>query len=235
MPFTKNNFIVIALGGSILVPRNIQTDYIRRLRTFLLASTAQGRKFVLIVGGGAVARMYQKAAAGLSDLSDEDKDWLGIRATRLTAQFLQAILGSSAYPRLLTNPEESLRASDLRKYDFFIGAGWRPGASTDYVAFRWAQNVGARSVLIATTISHVYDKDVGVYKDARPIDELSWDDYIKLVGAKWTPGMKAPVDPIAAQFARQNDMSAVVLRGTNIRNMRRYMNGEAFEGTTIRP
>ena len=190
---------------------------------------------MLIVGGGAVARMYQKAAAGLSDLSDEDKDWLGIRATRLTAQFLQAILGSSAYPRLLTNPEESLRASDLRKYDFFIGAGWRPGASTDYVAFRWAQNVGARSVLIATTISHVYDKDVGVYKDARPIDELSWDDYIKLVGAKWTPGMKAPVDPIAAQFARQNDMSAVVLRGTNIRNMRRYMNGEAFEGTTIRP
>lgn len=231
----RPNTIVIALGGSIIVPRNVQVAYIKRLQNFLVQQIGLEKKIVLVVGGGALARVYQQAAEKISGVSDEDKDWIGVHATHLNAHFLRMVLAEHSYPGILTNPEKLPTESDLERYSIFVGAGWQPGSSTDYVAFRLAQALGVATVLIATKIRYVYDKDVSVHKDAHPFRELTWKDYRKLIGDTWYPGMKAPVDPVAAQFAQQNNMSAVVLRGTNISNMRRYMNGGTFEGTTIRP
>lgn len=229
----NNNFIVIALGGSILVSEEVQVDYIRRLYKFLINKIESGHKFVLVIGGGSVARQYQDAASRIVQLNDDDKDWLGIHATRLNAHLLRTIFASHAYPVVLDDPDKVIEEDDIQRYAMFIGSGWRPGNSTDYIAFRLAQRFGSDTVLVATKISYVYDKDVDMHDDARPLKELSWDEYIAMVGEKWIPGMKAPVDPVAAQFARDNNMSCVLLRGTDLENFDRYLEGEDFEGSTI--
>lgn len=227
--------IVIALGGSIVVPGNINVQYLKRLRAFLLPQMEQGKKFVLVVGGGAPARQYQQAASAVGDISDEDRDWLGIHATRMNAHLLRTIFADVAYPVIFDDPHKPISKRDLSSCSLFIAAGGKPGHSTDYDAVELAHRFGAETFLIATTIPYVYDKDFKKYKDAKILKEVSWSEYRTLISDKWTPGMKAPVDPVAAKYAQQYKMTCHLLRGTNIANFKKYLDGKTFTGSTIHP
>lgn len=231
----NKKFIVINLGGSTVVSREIQVDYLRRFYNFVSNQIKQGKKFIVIVGGGSTARKYQEAASGVVDVTDEDKDWLGIHSTRLNAHLLRTIFREFAYPKILTNYNKPISRGDLNKYALFIASGSRPGWSTDYVAFRLAYRFKIREVLIATKIPYVYDKDVSKHRDAKPLRKLTWTAYRKLLPSeKWIPGMKAPIDPVAAKFASDNKIKCVLLRGTNLKNLRNYFEGKDFEGTIIK-
>lgn len=224
---------IIALGGSILVPHTIQTAYLRRLHSFLLKQINEGRRFLLVVGGGATARNYQQAASQVVHIENEDKDWLGIHSTRINAHLVRTIFADHAYPIVLDNPEKTITQYALRNYKLFIASGWRPGWSTDYIAIRFAHRFHIPKVIIATTIPYVYTKDI-TQKGARPLTHLSWDQYIRLLPTRdWEPGMKVPVDPIATMFAKQHKIACVILRGTNLRNLERYLIGHPFRGTII--
>lgn len=231
---SKDEIIVVSLGGSILFPGEVNVAYIKKLREFLITQTKRDKKFMLIVGGGVLAREYQKAASEVVPLTDSERDWVGVRATHLNAYFLKTVLGDmGVYPEILTNPEKSIKKSDLKKYSIFVGAGWKPGWSTDYVTFRLANAIGVSNVVLATNIPYLYDKDLNIYKDAKPIKETTWNDYKKLIGGKWSPGMKAPVDPVASQFAQKNKMTSVLLLGTNLKNLEAYLEGRKFKGTVF--
>lgn len=227
--------IVIALGGSIVVPGNINVQYLARLRAFLLPQIEEGKKFVLVVGGGAPARQYQRAASAVGDISDEDRDWLGIHATRMNAHLLRTIFADVAYPVIFDDPHKPISKKDLASCSLFIAAGGKPGHSTDYDAVELAHRFGADTFLIATTIPYVYDKDFKKYEDAKILKEVSWSEYRTLISDKWTPGMKSPVDPIAAKCAQQYKMTCHLLRGTNITNFKKYLDGKPFTGSTIHP
>lgn len=229
----KKEIFIIALGGSIIVGNKIHTDYLKHLRQFIKNNIAEGARFVLVIGGGAIARNYQHAAAHISNVKDHEKDWIGIHATRLNAHLLRTIFYDTAYPVILDNPEKPISSKDRARYALFIAAGWRPGWSTDYIAMRLARRFGQNEVLIATKIPYVYNKDVGIHKDAKPLKTISWEHYLRLVGTNWYPGMKSPVDPVAALYAKKYGMSAVVLRGTNFDNFSKYLKGASADGTYI--
>ncbi len=224
--------IIIALGGSIVVPKKVNTRFLEKLRA-ILVPLLEEKRIILVVGGGNITRDYQKAAAQFSHVTDEDKDWLGIHCTRLNAHLLRTIFAKQAYPVILDNPERSISQSDWSNFSLFIGAGWRPGWSTDYIAFLLAQRFHTSSVLIATKIPYVYDADVATHPHAKPLRDLTWKQYRKMVGNKWIPGMKAPVDPVAARFAQEKKMRAIVVRGTDMENLRKAIAGKKFRGTTI--
>lgn len=230
----KDNLTIIALGGSIIVSKKIQSDYLKRLKRFLEQAMQGGKRFIVIVGGGSTARNYQNAASSIVELADEDKDWLGIHSTRLNAHLLRTIFQEHAYPIVLDSPEKPITKRDIAKYPLFIASGWRPGWSTDYIAFRLARRFGTDSVLVATTTPYVYESDVRVHKNARPIKRLSWKQYMKLLPAdKWHPGMRIPVDPVAARFAQKHNIACTVVRGTNLQNLERVLGGKKFQGTVI--
>ena len=230
----NENITVIALGGSIIVSRKIQTDYLKRLRKFIVEEISKGKKFIIVAGGGSTARNYQKAAETVVDIEDEDKDWLGIHSTRLNAHLLRTIFYDYAYPFVLDNPEKPIKERDFQKYALFIASGWRPGWSTDYIAFRMAHRFNADKVVIATKIPYVYDKDISLHTDASHFEQMTWKEYQNLLPKNdWVPGMKSPVDPIATRFAIENGIKCVLLRGTNIRNLQSYFKGGDFKGTII--
>lgn len=224
--------MIIALGGSIVVPNGgINTEYLAQFKKFIFDFLGEGKRFIIVMGGGAIARAYQNAAAKITNLTDEDKDWLGIHATRLNAHLLRAIFFDVAHPVVIDNPTKDIE--DMDNYKLFIASGWRPGWSTDYIAVMLAKRFGAKEFICATSVPYVYSDDVEKNANAKPIPEISWADYRKIVGDTWTPGMRAPVDPVAARLAQENNIQAVIVLGTDLDNLAKVVRGEKFIGSTI--
>jgi len=115
-----------------------------------------------------------------------------------------------------------------------VGGGWKPGWSTDYVATMIAQEYEVEHVINLTNIDYVYDKDPARYPDAQKIKKTGWKDFRKLVGNKWKPGLNTPFDPIASKKAEQLDLEVVLMNGNKLANLRKYLNGENFQGTVIK-
>ena len=136
--------IVISLGGSLVAPlEGIDVDFLKDFHALLLEQIEKDKRFILIVGGGKTAREYMRAASSVSELTDDDKDWLGIHATRLNGHLLRAIFRHEAHPEMIKNPEHIIEWQS----PILVAAGWKPGHSTDYVAVRMGLNYSASRVL----------------------------------------------------------------------------------------
>jgi uridylate kinase len=95
------NFFIISLGGSLVVPNNIDIKFIKQFKNIIEEKIKENKKFIIIVGGGKIARNYQDAAKSLIKVYNEDLDWLGIHATRINAHLLLTIFRKYAYYRII--------------------------------------------------------------------------------------------------------------------------------------
>ncbi|MBP9691189.1 UMP kinase [Candidatus Woesebacteria bacterium] len=226
--------IVISIGGSLLVTKDgIDTKFLSQLNTFIRKYIKRGKRFFLVAGGGVTARHYRDAGKNvIGTMTDEDLDWLGIHATRLNAHLLRTIFEDIAHPRIIENYDKKLYNW---KESIVVGAGWKPGWSTDYDAVVLARDYGANLIINLSNIDWVYDKDPRKFKDAQAIEKLTWGELEGIVGTEWSPGINAPFDPIAAQLARRHRMTVIVANGENFKNLEHIIEGDAFKGTVIMP
>jgi len=220
--------IVISLGGSIVAPDKINVEFLKDFRRFVLGYLKRGWRFIIVVGGGEVCRHYQKAASEVNRVSQEDLDWLGIQATKLNARLLMAILGKFK-PVFLKSPYQKIEPSEK----LFITAGWKPGCSTDYDTVLLAKRFKAGFFVEATNIDYVYEKDPRRNPRAKPLPKLSWQEFKKVIPRKWQAGMKTPIDPMAAKLAEKSGLKAVILKGTDLKNFKNFLEGRKFKGSTI--
>jgi uridylate kinase len=222
--------VVISLGGSLIVPDEIQTAFLKQFKEFILKFIRKDYRFVIVTGGGSICRKYQKAAAIVSKLTDEDKDWLGIHATRLNAHLIRTIFKKEAYPVVLDSPHKPISP---KKYPLYIASGWKPGWSTDFDAVILAKRLKAQKIVNLSNIDYIYDKNPKLFKDAKPIKEMKWPEYLKIVGTKWIPGMNAPFDPVASKIAKAAKMTVAFIKGTDLENLARVLTNKKFKGTII--
>jgi uridylate kinase len=218
--------IVISLGGSVIVPDKVDTKFLKKFRE-LIKSYLRKYKFILITGGGKTARKYINAGSSVRELSNEDKDWLGIHSTRLNAHLVRTIFEDVAKPAIVKDPSKKVKFEKV-----LVGAGWKPGFSTDYDAVLLAKNLGAKTVINITNIDWLYDKDPHKYLTAKKIKRTNWKEFKKLVGDKWIPGMNAPFDPVATKLAAKSGLRLVLL-GKSISNLRKYLDGKKFKGSVV--
>lgn len=223
--------IVISLGGSIISPQvgKININFLKKFRKLILKFLKNGFKFIIIVGGGKTARLYQKSASKIVKLPPEDRDWLGIHSTRLNAHLLRTIFKKTAYPVVLDNPKKQLK----KNWKLLIASGWRPGRSTDYIAVLLAKRFKIKEIINAGDVPFVYDKDPKIYKNAKPYKKISWIDFQKIVGTKWSPGLSSPFDPIAAKLSRKLKIRVFIVKGTEIKNFEKLLSDKKFKGTII--
>ena len=124
---------VLSVGGSIVVPGEPDTEFltafIAMVKDWLKEEST--RKLILVVGGGAPARVYQNAYKKItendSNTSSDQADWIGIMATRLNAQLLKASFGSLCPQDVVYDPTAIEEFSGR----ILVAAGWKPGFSTD--------------------------------------------------------------------------------------------------------
>jgi uridylate kinase len=238
----NNEFVVISLGGSLIVPHlsdsgGIAVSFLRAFRSFLLQELKKGKRFIVVTGGGKTTRVYQKAASQIVRVNKEDLDWLGLHPTRLNAHLLRTIFTKEAYSVVIDHDPSFQEIAQLtaKKKNLFIAGGWRPGWSTDYVAVRLAQKFGAKEVINAGDTSFVYSQDPKKNKKAKPFKKLSWREYKALIPATWTPGMHVPFDPVATKLASKIGLEVKILKGTNLAEVKKAIEAKPFRGTLIHP
>jgi uridylate kinase len=219
--------VVMSLGGSIINPGAINTAFLKSFKEMIENFALQGNTVIIVCGGGYPARQYQQAASEF-DVSDENKDWIGIAATKINASLVKSIFGENAYEDIITNPTKKIKTAKR----ILVASGWEPGFSSDMDAIILAKQFKAEKILNISNIDYVYDKDPKKFPDAKRMEKIMWDDYIKMIGTKWIPGMNSPFDPIASQEARKNKMKVMILN-SNVENIRKCILDENFTGTRI--
>lgn len=223
---------VLSVGGSIISPDDVDTRLVSSLRDTLMPFVEEGRRFILVTGGGAPARRYQRAYRDISGETDsEAQDWIGVAATRLNAQLLRGVFAAVCPDPIVTDPTAEIPFEGR----VLVGAGWKPGFSTDYDAVLLAERFGADTVINLSNIEKVYTADPRIDADAIPLDRVSWGEFRRLVGEDWVPGSNLPFDPIATRYAAKIGLRVIAAGGKNMENLSRILAGEDFVGTTIGP
>ncbi len=222
--------IVMSLGGSLIAPDGIDINFLKKFKKLILDYIKKGNRVILVCGGGNTARYYQKSARDINPkVSRDDLDWVGIGATKLNAELVSAIFGDTAYESILNDPTKKI--STKRK--IIVGAGFKPGSSSDKDAVLAAITFGAKTVINLSNISYVYDKNPLQYKNAKPQKKLSWRKFLKIVGNKYVPGAHWPFDPVASKLAYKSDIDLIVMKGTNLSNLKKFLENKAYSGTLI--
>lgn len=219
--------VVLSLGGSLIVPNNIDFLFLKKFRKLILNFIKKGNRVIIVCGGGKTCRKYINAASKITKISNEELDRLGIKATELNAELVRVIFAKYAYPKIEPNYNKK-----ILKFKILMSCGYLPGSSSDYDAVMWAKNYNADYVVNLTDVDYVYTKDPK-YKDAKKIEKLDWNTLQKIVGTKWKAGAQFPFDPIATKIAKKVKLKLVFLNGKNIKNFENFLNNKKFKGSIV--
>ncbi|MFH1590741.1 MAG: UMP kinase [archaeon] len=220
---------VISLGGSIIVPDDVDVQFLSSFRDMIKARVAKGERIIIVCGGGALSASYLKTAKGMGTVDDDAADWIGIYATRINATLVRTLFPNDAYHAIIEDPTAEFE-TDKR---IIIASGWKPGFSTDYDAVILAERFGADRVVNMSNIRQVFDKDPSKHDDAEPLEQISWDNYRAIIQEDWSPRLSTPFDPIASKLAQEKSIKVVVVLGNELANVANVLDGKAFNGTVI--
>lgn len=220
---------IISLGGSVIIPDQINIGFLKKFRQLILSFVKKGHRFVLVAGGGRINREYNKAAKQFGKVKAKDLDWLGIAATKMNAELIRVIFSDYAYEKVILNPTVKIKTNKK----IIVGSGWQPGCSSDKDTVLLAKQFMAKVVINLFDKDYVYDKDPDKFKDAKPLKQIKWNDYLKIIGHKWQPRLSTPFDPEASKLAWKSGIKVIILKGTNLKNLADYLAGRKYKGTVI--
>ncbi|HTE48753.1 MAG TPA: UMP kinase [Candidatus Paceibacterota bacterium] len=221
--------IIISLGGSLIIPDNIDVNFLKSFKTLILEHVAKGRKFVIITGGGKLNNRYNEAAKTLGNPTDEDLDWIGIASLKLNAELLRVVFSEYAHNKVIPDLSSKLPSEK----PIVIGSAYEPGHSSDYDAILAAKSIGARKLINLSNIDYVYDSDPKKNPNAKKIEQISWTDYRKIIPKVWTSRLHSPFDPTASEVAQREGIEVIIMNGKPIDNLAKCLNAEKFLGTII--
>lgn len=220
---------VLSVGGSLIIPGEVDVDFLIKFRDLVLKKVKKGDRFFIVTGGGSIAKRYNEAAQKIYNVTNDELDWIGIMATRFNAQFMRILFGDVAHKEVIIDPTKKIKTAK----PIVIGAGYKPGWSSDYDAVMIAKVSGAKTVINLSNIDYAYTDDPRTNPEAKPIKNINWKDFRKIVGDEWKPRMNKPFDPIASKLAEKNKIRVIIMNGRNIENFTNCLEGKEFVGTVI--
>ncbi len=222
--------IVIKLGGSFLFDKGPNIKYIRDLAD-LMKRLYKNYSITVIVGAGSTARNYILAARELG-ANESYYDLIGIDTSRLNARLFISALGDMAYKEPCRNFEDIVIAESSGK--IVVIGGLVPGQTTDAVAAEVAEYIGADKLVIAKDVDYIYSEDPKKNPDARKNEKMTREELVELVSkSRMRAKDYSVIDLVAAQIIYRAKFSAVVVNGSNVKNMENAVIGKKFVGTEI--
>jgi len=217
-----------------LAPGDIDTAFLKLFKKAVIKNLEKNR-FFIFVGGGKICRNYQKALLEFG-ADNQKRDWIGIEVSRLNAKVVRQVFNQLAFSEIITNPAKKI---NTRK-DIVIGAGSKPGWSTDYCAVALAKNMGIKTIINLTDIDYVYDKNPNKFSmtdgptgKLKAFKKIDWGTFRKIVPAKWIPGLSSPFDPRASREAEILKIKVVIINGRKLDRLEDFLNNQDFIGTII--
>jgi len=222
--------IVVRVGGSVVAsPPN--PALISKYADLLKDLRKQGHEVVAVVGGGALARDFIRIAGEL-ELDEAKRDWAAIHVSRLFAQLFVMRLGEAGCGIVPVSLDEAF--SCLEQGKIVVMGGLKPGMTTDAVAAMVGERMKADLLVKASDVDGVFTKDPKKHSDAKKIDELRFNDLMRLFEEnRHKAGIHQILDPEAVKILRRGEMEMVVVNGFKPENVLLAVKGEKV-GTTIR-
>jgi uridylate kinase len=221
--------VVLSLGGSLIVPNEVNMGFLRKFREVIKANT-KNHKFVIVCGGGSTSRKYSSALEQ-DNKSTYLQSLVGISVTRLNARFMSYFFGfdpNKGIAHDMKNIENLLKRNDI----VFCGAlRYAPNQTSDATAVKLA-NYFKTDFINLTNVKGLYDKNPKL-AGAKFISKASIEEFNKIVlQIKNKPGMHAPVDHVAMKVIRENKIKTYIL-GPDPSQLDNLLNNKSFIGTTI--
>lgn len=229
----KKKVIVLSLGGSMIVPDQIDTRFLKKFQETIQKHTKK-YKFVVVCGGGSIARKY---ISGLSNTPEKNKRFhqglLGIAATRLNARFMTYFFGDDAnkgIPHDMQEVKNMLRLHDV----VFCGAlRYARDETSDATSAKLA-NFFKSDFINLTNVPGLYDKNPKTNKNAKFIPEITWAAFDKMAHSmKFTPGQHFVLDQTASTIIKKHKIPTYVL-GQDMKQLDRLLGSKDFKGTSIK-
>lgn len=222
--------IVISLGGSVLVPDEIDEEYFKKFADFV-KWIHKKHEIAIVTGGGRLARKYIEPARRFG-ANETFCDLIGIEATRLNSRLMIAAIGEDTNSEPLGDFETARDLIDSNK--IVVMGGTHPGHSTDAVSAILAEYINADLLINATNVDGIYDKDPKKYRDAVMYEKLSADRLVDIVKShSLDAGNYKLIDILAAKVIQRSKIRAIFLNGNNLENMKNAIAGKKFVGTVI--
>jgi uridylate kinase len=222
--------IVLSLGGSLIIPGDINLEYLRNFKKVILKNKNK-YKFIIICGGGSIARKYITALRE-TGMSETFQSYAGISATRTNARFMSYFFNQDQKRGI---PQKTSEVKNyIKKYDIvFCGAlEYHPHQTSDSSSAQIA-NVFKSDFINLTDVPGLHDKNPKEFKDAKFIPEISWEDFDKMVNKiKFKPGQHFVLDQKASGIIKKNKITTYIL-GKDMNQLDNLLNGKKFIGTKI--
>ncbi|MBI4448033.1 UMP kinase [Candidatus Woesearchaeota archaeon] len=222
----KQKIVVISLGGSIIVPENVDYDFLKKFKETI--HTLKGYKIVICTGGGKTARNYIDTLKK-GGLNDYAQDLMGIDVTRLNAKLVASFL-QNCNQNIPTTLEEIAKL--LESNNIVVCGGLSPGRTSDGTTAEIAEYLKAPMFINITNVDGLFDKDPKKFKDAKLIQKISHEEFEKIISkVKEGPGQHFVLDSFAAKTARKSKIRIIILKGTD--NLKKCLEEKEFVGTII--
>lgn len=226
----EKKVIVLSLGGSLIVPEKINLSFLEKFKQ-LLRKHYKTHKFVIVCGGGTIARKY------ISILKEDHKpekelSKAGIMATRMNAKLIMQLFGKEANDILPMNMKEV--EDNLSKNNVVVCGALRfiKRATSDTTAANLANYLKSEFVNL-TNIKGLYDKNPLTNKNAKFIPYESWKDFEKrALKIPHKAGQHFVLDQSAAVLIRKNKTKTYII-GPNLKNLSNILKEKRFVGTLI--
>jgi len=221
---------VISLGGSLIVPDKIDFAFLDNFKK-TLRKHYNKYKFVVVCGGGSIARKYIDALAK-ENKSERELDLAGIRVTRMNALFMVQFFGKDANDKLLMNMKEV--KANLHKNDVvFCGAlRYAPESTSDGTAAKLAGYLKT-DLINMTNIKGLYTANPLTHKNAKFIPYQTWKEFEKrALAIDFKAGQHFVLDQQAAVLIRKQRIKTYII-GKDLLNLDKILNGKKFAGTLI--
>jgi uridylate kinase len=226
----KKKVIVLSLGGSLIIPDEINTRFLKEFREVILRNTNHN-KFIIVCGGGSIARKYISALRE-TGMNEKLQSFSGISATRMNARFMGYFFNINqeyGIPHTMRILKKYLRKQDV----IFCGAlEYKPNQTSDSTAVEIARRFHTIFINL-TDVQGLHDKNPKEHKDAKFIPKISWKDFDKMANKiKFKPGQHFVLDQTASKMIMKKKIITYIL-GPNMAQLNNLLKNKKFKGTII--
>jgi len=224
--------IVISLGGSIIIPGEVNYTYLKKFVS-LIKKYSKNNKIVIVTGGGITARKYINSLRK-DNLNEDIYSLIGIATTKLNARLVNGFFNKIVVglPDSLNEVKKSLEKDNV----VVIGSlGFQPDMTSDGDAAEVAEYIKADLFLNLTNVTGLYDKDPKKFKDAKLVKNIKFDEFYKIakkIGFK--AGQHFVLDYKGAEIIKKAKIKTIILNGLNLKNLENIFKGKEPIGTVIK-
>lgn len=220
---------VISLGGSRIVPgENVDYKFLKDFKK--LVDSHKTKKFVVVTGGGSVARTYIRAMRELHK-GEKKQSLLGISVTRLNAFLMTKIFGKEANETLPLDMKDVKNMLGKNQVVFCGALRYREKNTSDGTAASLAAFLHSPFINL-TNVSGLFDKNPKTHKNAKKIKQISWkgfNDMAKKI--KFKAGQHFALDQNAAKTIMREKVPTYITG--SVLDIDRIISGKKFDGSLI--